>query len=209
MALCEYEDQQRYTQRVQRLLKEAQLPVGKSLANFDFKHCPTVDEAVVQKLAQDSTWLARGENLLVFGPSGVGKTHLAAAIGRSLVELGAKVKFIGATTLVQQLQLAKVALQLTSALVKLDKYDLLIIDDIGYVKKSEAETSVLFELIAHRYELKSLLVSANQPFSEWDSIFCDPIMTVAAIDRLVHHAAILEIQAESFRQQTAMKRVVS
>lgn len=158
------------------------------------------------QLAQDRTWLKRGENLLLFGPSGVGKTHLAAAVGRSLVELGARVKFLCANTAVQLLQAAKANLQLQSALLKLDKYDLLILDDISYVKKSEAETSVLFELIAHRYELKSLMITANHPFSAWDEIFTDSTMTVAAVDRLVHHAVILEIQAQSFRQQAAIAR---
>ncbi len=150
------------------------------------------------QLAQDVGWLERSENLLVFGPSGVGKTHLAAAMGRAMVELGKRVKFSSATTLVQQLQYAKLQLQLPSALTKLDRFDLLIVDDVGYVKKTEAETSVLFELIAHRYERRSLLITANQPFSQWDSIFSDSMMTVAAVDRLVHHALILEIQAESF-----------
>lgn len=159
---------------------------------------------------------------MIFGPSGVGKTHLSAAIARSLVELGAKVKFIGATALVQHLQQAKLQLQLQSALLKLDKYDLLIVDDISavaisevtsgmpwtqrYVKKSEAETSVLFELIAHRYEIKSLLITSNHPFSAWDEIFADSTMTVAAVDRLVHHALILEIQAESFRKHAAVQQ---
>jgi DNA replication protein DnaC len=123
-----------------------------------------------------------------------------------MIELGKWVKFIPATTLVQQLQQAKLQLHLPAFLVKLDKYDLLMIDDLGYVKKSEAETSVLFELIAYRYERKSLLITANQPFSQWDSIFTDSMMTVAAIDRLVHHATILEIKAESFRKQAAISR---
>jgi DNA replication protein DnaC len=163
------------------------------------------------QLAQDVGWLERSENLLVFGPSGVGKTHLAAAMGRSMIELGKRVKFSSATTLVQQLQYAKLQLQLPSALTKLDRFDLLIVDDVGYVKKTEAETSVLFELIAHRYERRSLLIAANQPFSQWDSIFADSIfadsmMTVAAVDRLVHHALILEIQAKSFRKQSALER---
>jgi DNA replication protein DnaC len=98
---------------------------------------------------------------------------------------------------------------LPALLNKLDRYDLLVIDDLGYVKKTEAETSVLFELIAHRYERKSLMITANQPFRDWDSIFTDSMMTVAAIDRLVHHAVILEIQAPSFRQQTALKQAKS
>jgi DNA replication protein DnaC len=108
--------------------------------------------------------------------------------------------------LVQLLQQAKLNLTLPTLLNKLDRYDLLVIDDLGYVKKSEMETSVLFELIAHRYERKSLMITANQPFRDWDSIFADSMMTVAAIDRLVHHAVILEIQADSFRQQAALKQ---
>ncbi len=151
-------------------------------------------------------WLERAENLILLGASGVGKTHLAAAVGRSAIELGKRAKFYSATTLVQQLQYAKLQLQLPSMLSKLDRFELLIVDDLGYVKKSEAETSVLFELIAHRYERKSLLITANQPFSQWDEVFSDSMMTVAAVDRLVHHALIIEIQAESFRRQVAMER---
>jgi DNA replication protein DnaC len=123
-----------------------------------------------------------------------------------MISLGKRVKFFSAISLVQQLQDAKQQLQLPSTLIKLDRFDLLIIDDIGYVKKSDDETSVLFELIAHRYERRSLLITANQPFSEWDSIFSDSMMTVAAVDRLVHHALIIEIKAESFRKQAAQNR---
>jgi len=155
---------------------------------------------------EDSTWLNRAENLLLFGPSGVGKTHLSASVGQAMVSFGKRVKFLPASTLVQQLQQAKLQLQLATVLSKLDRYELLIIDDLGYVKKTEMETSVLFELIAHRYERKSLLITANQPFSQWDSIFSDSMMTVAAIDRLVHHATIIELQAESFRKQAALAR---
>jgi DNA replication protein DnaC len=158
------------------------------------------------QLAETTDWLDTASNILIFGPSGTGKTHASSALGRSMIELGKRVKFLPATTLVQQLQQAKLQLQLPALLVKLDRYDLLILDDLGYVKKSEAETSVLFELIAHRYERKSLLITANQPFSQWDSIFTDSMMTVAAIDRLIHHATIFEMQAESFRKQSAVKR---
>jgi DNA replication protein DnaC len=206
LGLCELEVQHRYQTRIQRALTAAQLPHDKSLTNFEFAHTPTLNPATVVQLSQTIDWLKRAENLLIFGPSGVGKTHLAAALSRCAIELGQRVKFFSATALVQLLQHAKLNLYLPASLSKLDRYDLLVIDDLGYVKKTETETSVLFELIAHRYERKSLLITANQPFKQWDAIFPDSMMTVAAIDRLVHHALILEIKADSFRQQEALKR---
>jgi DNA replication protein DnaC len=205
-SLCDFELSHRQENRFQRLLQESQLPNGKTFTSFDFTHCPSLQPAPILQLAQDSGWLSRAENLLLFGPSGVGKTHLAAALGRSMVELGKRVKFFSAIALVQILQQAKVDLQLAQTLVKLDRFELLIVDDLGYVKKSEAETCVLFELIAHRYERKSLVITANQPFSQWDSIFTDSVMTVAAVDRLLPHELILEIQAESFRKNEAAAR---
>jgi DNA replication protein DnaC len=205
-SLCDFELSHRQENRFQRLLQESQLPNGKTFTSFDFKHCPNLQPAPILQLAQDGGWLSRAENLLLFGPSGVGKTHLATALGRSMVELGKRVKFFSAIALVQILQQAKVDLQLAQALAKLDRFELLIVDDLGYVKKSEAETCVLFELIAHRYERKSLVITANQPFSQWDSIFTDSVMTVAAVDRLLHHALIIEIQAESFRKNEAAAR---
>jgi DNA replication protein DnaC len=167
---------------------------------------PSLNPAVTMQLAQTTDWLDNASNILIFGPSGTGKTHVSIALGRSMIELGKRVKFLPATTLVQQLQQAKLQLQLPALLLKLDRYDLLILDDLGYVKKTEAETSVLFELIAHRYERRSLLITANQPFSQWETIFTDSMMTVAAIDRLIHHATILEMNAESFRKQAAVER---
>ena len=124
------------------------------------------------QLADDPAWLERAENCLIFGPSGVGKTHVAAGLALATVERGKRAKFFAATTLVQQLQQAKLQLQLPATLKKLDRFDLLVIDDLGYVKKSEAETSVLFELIAHRYERKSLLVTANQPLQSVGCHLC-------------------------------------
>jgi DNA replication protein DnaC len=107
---------------------------------------------------------------------------------------------------VQQLQKAREEFELEGSLKKLDKYELLILDDIGYVKKGDSESQVLFELIAHRYERGSLLITTNQAFSEWDRIFDDNMMTVAAIDRLVHHADIYQIKGDSYRKKQALER---
>jgi len=206
LALCETEIERRWSQRLKRALNEAQVPNAKTLVTFDWSHLKDFNPAPLMQLTTDSEWLKRADNCLLFGPSGVGKTHLACAVARAVVELGYRAKFFAATTLVQTLQHAKRQLLLPSTLKKLDRYDLLIIDDLGYVKKSEAETSVLFELIAHRYERKSLLVTANQPFSQWNTIFADDMMTVAAVDRLVHHALIVELQADSYRKRSANQR---
>jgi DNA replication protein DnaC len=204
--LCENEVAHRQSLRLQRYLKESHLPATKTLSQFDFSICAQINPAQIAHLAQNADWVERADNLLLFGPSGVGKTHLAAAIGHGLIEQGQRVYYTSTTTLVQQLQLTKRELKLMEALGKLDKYAVLILDDIGYVKKSELETNVLFELIAHRYESGSLIITSNQPFSEWDSIFSDTMMTVAAIDRLVHHAQIIEIQAESYRKRQSIRR---
>ncbi|UJB73208.1 IS21-like element helper ATPase IstB (plasmid) [Acaryochloris sp. 'Moss Beach'] len=193
-------------QRKKKALREAQLPSAKSFTSFDFSHCKQLNPAPLMQLSEDTMWLERAENLLIFGPSGVGKTHLGISMARAMITLGKRVKFFSAITLVQQLQAAKQQLQLPATLAQLDRFDLLILDDIGYVKKTDDETSVLFELIAHRYERRSLLITANHPFSKWDSIFSDSMMTVAAVDRLVHHALIIEIKAESFRKQVAAER---
>ncbi len=205
-ALCEQELAQRERRRLARHLKESRLPAAKTLHHFDFSVCPGINRQQVLSLSQDAAWVEGAENIVLFGPSGVGKTHIAAAIGHGMVTLGIRVRFTSATTLVQELQQAKQAFRLADALARMDKYQLLILDDIGYVKRSEMETSVLFELIAHRYESGSLVITSNHPFSEWDQVFPDTMMAVAAIDRLVHHARIIEIQGESFRKKQSMQR---
>jgi DNA replication protein DnaC len=182
-------------------LHEAQLPVPKTLAEFDWGAIPDLNRSQIEQLAHDNGWLDRAENLLLFGPSGVGKTHLAAGICRSLIALDRSARFFSATTLVQELQRAKAEFALAKALNKLDRYALLVIDDIGYVRKDEAETSVLFELVMHRYERRSLLVTSNQPFSEWENVFSTSAMTVAAVDRLVDHSTIVQISGESYRRK--------
>src|SRR5438874_9221905 len=151
-------------------------------------------------------WLNNGANLLLFGPPDGGKSHLAAALGFALVENGWRVLFTRTTDLVQRLQIARRELTLEAAIAKLDKFHLLILDDLAYVTKDQAETSVLFELISARYERRSLLITANQPFGEWGKIFPDQAMTVAVVDRLVHHATIFEMNVESYRRRAALER---
>ncbi len=205
-ALTEYEIAERSRRRTARHMSEARLPVGKTIATFDFAAVPMVSKAQVMALTAGDAWLAGGANLLMFGPPGGGKSHLAAAISLALVENGWRVLFMRTTDLVQRLQVSRQELALESAIAKLDKYHLLVLDDLAYVSKDQAETSVLFELIAARYERRSMLITANQPFGEWGKVFPDQAMTLAAIDRLVHHATILEMNVESYRRKTAIER---
>jgi DNA replication protein DnaC len=205
-ALAEHEMAERGRRRIERHLAEARLPPGKTLDSFDFDAVPVVSKAQVMALAAGDSWLEKGANLIMFGPPGGGKSHLAAALGFALVENGWRVLFTRTTDLVQRLQIARRELALESAIAKLDKYHLLILDDLAYVTKDQAETSVLFELIGARYERRSLLVTANQPFGEWGKIFPDQAMTLAVIDRLVHHATIFEMNVESYRRCTALER---
>ena len=202
-ALMEHEIAERARRRTARHLLEARLPVGKTLDCFDFTAVTSISKARITALAEGDSWLDQGTNILLFGPPGAGKSHLAAALGHAMVDAGYRVLFTRTTDLVQQLQTARQELKLAAAIEKLDKYHLLVLDDLSYVQKSQAETSVIFELISARYERRSLLITANQPFGAWDAIFPDPAMTVAAIDRLVHHSIILEMNADSYRRKSA------
>jgi DNA replication protein DnaC len=204
--LAELEVAERAQRRIERHLAEARLPPDKTLDSFDFSHVPMLSRARVTAIASGDAWLGKGDNLLLFGPPGSGKTHISAAIGRALIENGYRVLFTRTTDLVQRLQAARQQLILEAAITKLDRYDLLVLDDLSYVRKDQAETSVLFELIGKRYERRSMLITANQPFAEWNKVFPDPAMTIAAVDRLVHHAVVVEMNVDSYRQKAAISR---
>jgi DNA replication protein DnaC len=204
--LAEHEIAERDRRRIERHLAEARLLPGKTLENFDFEVVPMISKAQVSALAAGDGWLRNGANLILLGGPGGGKSHLSSAIGLSLLEKGWRVLFTRTSDLVQRLQVARRELALESAINRLERFDLLILDDFAYVTKDQAETSVLFELISARYERRSMLITANQPFGDWGKVFPDPAMTLAAVDRLVHHATIFEMNVESYRRRTALQR---
>lgn len=163
-----------------------------------------ISKGHVLALAEADAWFAKGHSLLAFGPPGVGKTHLLSGIGHALIDRGHRVLFMRTSELVQRLQAARRDLRLPSELAKRDPFDLLILDDFSYARRDQAETSVLFGLIAERYERRSIALTANAPFSAWDEVFPDIAMTVAAVDHLVHHATILEMNVDSYRRRAAL-----
>ena len=202
--LAELELADRQRRRIERHLGEARLLPAKSLESFDFGAVPTISRSRVMALASSDSWLEQGHNVIIFGPPGAGKSHLASAIGLALVERGKRVLFTRTTDLVQRLQTAHRELKLENMLDRLNRYDLLILDDLSYARKDQAETSVLFELISVRYECRSTLITANTPFVEWKKVFPDENTAVAAVDRLIHHCVILEMNVESYRRRQAM-----
>ena len=204
-ALLEHELAEREIRRIDRHRAESDLSPDKRLSSFDFAAVPSVSKAQVTALAEGVEWLDRGANVLLFGPPGVGKSHLVCALGHALIDAGKRVLFTRCSDLVQRLQAARRDLRLPQELAKLDRFDLLILDDLSYVRRDQAETSVLFELIAERYEHKSLAITANTPFSQWGEVFVEPAMTLAAVDRLVHHSTILEMNVESYRRRAAQQ----
>jgi DNA replication protein DnaC len=205
-AIAEHELAERVRRRIERHLAEAHLLPGKTLDTFEFEAVPMISRAQIMAITAGDAWLEKGANLLLFGPPGGGKSHLASAIGLALIENGWRVLFTRTTDLVQKLQVARRELGLEAAIDRLDRFHLLILDDLAYVTKDQAETSVLFELISARYERRSMLITANQPFGEWGKVFPDPAMTLAAVDRLVHHASIFEMNVESYRRREAIER---
>ena len=204
-ALAEMELMQRRTRRIERLLKGSGLPGEKTLSTL-------VQDKIASKVRRqlpalcEGGFVERAENVLVFGLPGRGKTHLVCAIGHELIQRGYAVLFVSTALLVQRLLIAKKELTLEIELKRLDGYDAVIIDDLGYVQQDREEMEVLFTFLAERYERRSVLITSNLVFSQWDRIFKDPMTTAAAIDRVVHHAQILELTGESIRDNEARTR---
>ena len=202
LALSELEVQERQERKVARLQRESKLPREKTWAAFDRSRLPRAVNRQVDALLEGD-FLERSENVLAFGNPGSGKTHLLCAVGHELVLRGRRVGFIECALLVQRLLREKRDLALEKELKRLDKYDALIIDDIGYVQQNRDEMEVLFTLLSHRYERRSLMITSNLVFSEWEKIFKDPMTTAAAIDRVIHHIVILELNLSSSRMDEA------
>lgn len=201
--VLEVETVERHGRRIARLLKAAHLPDGKTLATLEREKLPASARAQFARLLE-GTFVSKAENVLVFGLPGLGKTHLVAAVGRELiVRHGVTVLFVSTYALVQELLRAKAELRLEKHLARLDRYDVIIVDDIGYVQQSRDEMEVLFTFLADRYERRSLMITSNLVFSQWDRIFKDTMTTAAAIDRLVHHSVIIELIGVSYRVEYA------
>lgn len=196
--LAAMECQSRQTNRVEGALRKSRLPLEKTLENFDLKRLPAKLSRQVSSLLEGS-FVDRCENVLAFGKPGSGKTHLLSALSQELIRQGRRVYFSSCSLLVQDLLIAKRDLKLSRVLKSLGRFDALMIDDIGYVQQSREEMEVLFTLLADRYERSSVMLTSNLPFGKWEQIFKDPMTTAAAIDRLVHHSVILELNAESYR----------
>jgi DNA replication protein DnaC len=200
--LLDREREGRWQRRIERYLRDSRLPLEKSLEAFDMKRLPTKLRQQVKSLLEGS-FVDRRENVLAFGKPGSGKTHLLCAICQELVRQGRPVRYTTCSLLVQELLAAKRDLVLPQAIKRLGRYEALLIDDIGYVQQDRDEIEVLFTLLAERYERGSVLITSNLPFSQWEEIFKDPMTTAAAIDRLVHHSVILELNVSSYRVEAA------
>jgi DNA replication protein DnaC len=204
LELLERECQQRKHKRIERLLKESRLPLEKNWAALDLKRLPA--KAVQQlRTLMSGEFVDRRENILVFGPPGSGKTHSLCALAQELVRAGRRFLFTTTALLVQELLAAKRDLRLKALLKRLGRWEALILDDLGYVQQSREEMEVLFTLLAERYERASVCLTSNLPFSKWEQVFKDPMTTAAAVDRLVHHSVIVELNVASYRAEAAKR----
>jgi DNA replication protein DnaC len=205
LEVFELEAQDRRERRIERLRRASNLPPEKTFETMNLKRLPAKLAHTLQELGRGD-FAERAENVLAFGPPGSGKTHAVSAIGHALVQRGRSVYYCPTFRLVQELLAAKRDLTLPRALRKLDLFEVLVLDDIGYVQQSAEEVEVLFTLLAERYERRSLVITSNLVFSQWDQIFKNPLTTAAAIDRVVHHAIILEFNVPSYRTEQARGR---
>ena len=204
LAVKECED--RRHRRIERFLRESCLPLEKTLNTFDLKRLsPKVIQQV--KLLAEGFFLDKNENILAFGNPGTGKTHLLCRIAQALIQQGRRIYFTKCALIVQKLLGAKRDLKLAQEFKKMNKFDAIVIDDIGYVQQDREEMEVLFTLLAERYERGSVMITSNLPFSKWEKIFKDPMTTAAAIDRVVHHSVILELNIPSYRMEEAQKKL--
>lgn len=203
--LLELELEERRRRRIERNLNRSNLPEGKTLATLDLKCLPPKVAKILPTLCEGG-FVERAENVLAFGNPGTGKSHVAAAIGHDLVRRGYQVLFLPTFRLVQRLLAAKKELELESLMRRLDRFDAVVLDDIGYVQQDREEMEVLFTFLSERYERRSVMVTSNLVFSQWDKIFKDTMTTAAAIDRIVHHATILELTGKSYRTEEAKRR---
>ena len=201
-ALTNLEVEARMQGRIRRLAMAARLPAGKTWDQFQWSRLPKPVQQQFQAL-RNGDFLARRENVLVFGKPGSGKTHALCAVAEQLILRGHPILFATCTLLVQELLAAKRDLKLERFLKKLAGFEALVIDDLGYVQQSREEMEVLFTLLAERYERGTVMLTSNLPFSQWTAIFKDPMTTAAAIDRLVHHSVIVELNLPSYRLETA------
>lgn len=203
--LLEVEVEDRRLRRVDRNLRRSGLPHDKTLGALNTSRMPPKAAKILPTLCGGG-FVERAENVLAFGNPGTGKSHLAAAIGHELIQRGYRVLFTPTFRLVHQLLAAKRDLRLERLLAQLDRYDVVVLDDIGYVQQARDEMEVLFTFLSERYERRSVVITSNLVFSQWDRIFKDPMTTAAAIDRLVHHSTILELTGKSFRRDAAKAR---